>query len=406
MKHLALSTLLVLSATASQAQHLIWAAPSAPVKKETYTVAFDVTGNKIISGSECSPSYLRMFNTIDGSVTWDYKLHDTLMCVQGARIGGNGQKAAVLEELGNLLIFDYTTSPPTYEKTIPLGTQYAFSINFSPDNTRVAIGTSSKKLMLYESATGNKIKETDAHANWVMCSDWCLFNSKIATGGDDKLVKVWDADANLLQTMTGHADKVYSVKFTPDGNYVVSASKDKTLKVWDVNTGTLVRTLTGHTKGLRYVDISDDGKMIVSCDEDGKIITWDFNTGNQLLNFGKPGSGFIYMVDFSPNGKYVVAGAGNGEVQLWDITWNTSVGETKPQTVSLSPNPCNGMLQLQSATAIASVSVYDMAGRQCVVSAEINRKGATINTSQLPAGKYILHSTTDGRVVVSHFSKQ
>ncbi|MTJ35092.1 PDZ domain-containing protein [Dolichospermum sp. UHCC 0260] len=39
---------------------------------------------------------------------------------------------------------------------------------------------------------------------------------------------------NLLQTLTGHSDTVYSVAYSPDGQTLASGSSDKTIKIWQV----------------------------------------------------------------------------------------------------------------------------------------------------------------------------
>ena len=50
-----------------------------------------------------------------------------------------------------------------------------------------------------------------------------------------------------LSGISGHADLVILMTFSPDGRTLASASYDKTIKLWDVSSGKLLNTLSGHT---------------------------------------------------------------------------------------------------------------------------------------------------------------
>ena len=58
--------------------------------------------------------------------------------------------------------------------------------------------------------------------------------SRIASGGRDRLVRLWDAaTGEELVRLPGHSDYVYSLAFSPDGKTLVSGSGDTTLRLWD-----------------------------------------------------------------------------------------------------------------------------------------------------------------------------
>ncbi len=56
---------------------------------------------------------------------------------------------------------------------------------------------------------------------------------RIASGGTDGTVQVWDAiDGGHVFTYRGHSDVVEAVAWSPDGKRIASASDDNTVQVW------------------------------------------------------------------------------------------------------------------------------------------------------------------------------
>jgi hypothetical protein len=241
---------------------------------------------------------------------------------------------------GDVRVYDWQTTPTRVESRVA-----------SLD------GVHDRRVLLAE------LTETD---DSVLCLALSADGKKLAAGGCDRLVRVWDlsgghAKARLDQTIENHADWVFGVCFTPDGQRLLTASRDKTAKVWDLKAKESLLTFPEHQNTVYGVAVKPDGKVAVSVGEDNQVRYWNATgDGKQIRNAGdhgmavfkviyhpklpilatcsadktvriwNPDSGgavrtltghtdWVYALALSSDGKLVASGSWNGEVRLWQV---------------------------------------------------------------------------------------
>jgi WD40 repeat protein len=146
----------------------------------------------------------------------------------------------------------------------------------------------------------------------------------IASVGEDKLVRVWDAaTGQVVHALSGHADRLYGVVFSADSLRIASVSggfdKPGEVIVWNAATGAKLHTLPARTGLTASVAFSRDGGFVAAAsgergDRPSEIQIWDATTGKELHTIhGRQGEGILNLI-FSPDGKHLVAAIGT-----WDI---------------------------------------------------------------------------------------
>ncbi|KAK1691662.1 WD40-repeat-containing domain protein [Colletotrichum godetiae] len=178
------------------------------------------------------------------------------------------------------------------------------------------------------------------HMAGVSCVAWSPNSESLATGSDDKSIRLWDRvtgrpkvtakgvghmakddaapAAHPMPPLRGHHNYVMCLAFSPRGNILASGSYDEAVFLWDVRAGRLMRSLPAHSDPVSGIDFSCDGTLVVSCSTDGLIRIWDTYTGQCLRTLVHEDNPAVTSVCFAPNGRFVLAFNLDNSIRLWD----------------------------------------------------------------------------------------
>ena len=89
--------------------------------------------------------------------------------------------------------------------------------------------------------------DTQSHSGEVLCVAASSDGKYIASGGRDKLVRIFDRRTNAeVKALSGHRDAVTCVSFQRDSSSLFTGSLDRCIKHWDMAEMGYLETLFGH----------------------------------------------------------------------------------------------------------------------------------------------------------------
>ncbi|MBA2324014.1 MAG: hypothetical protein H0V92_08405, partial [Pseudonocardiales bacterium] len=119
---------------------------------------------------------------------------------------------------------------------------------------------------------------------------------------------------------SGHTGRVWSVGWSPDGSRLVSGGDDAVVRVWDAVSGVVVHELSGHTGRVLSVGWSPDGSRLVSGGGDAVVRVWDAASGRPTgFTLAHLPAGELAVFD-AESAELVGASAGAWRWLGWNIT--------------------------------------------------------------------------------------
>src|SRR5207248_300906 len=157
------------------------------------------------------------------------------------------------------------------------------------------------------------------HQREVLCAAFSADGRRLATGGRDLTVQIWDstagpppsgaaAPAGPLMTLQGSLRKINAVAFSADGRRIAAGSEDGVARIWNAGTGQEISTFKGGPSAVLAVTFSPDGGRLATGHEDHTARIWDAATGEQIRLLQGHADAVISLA-VSADGRRVVTGS-------------------------------------------------------------------------------------------------
>jgi platelet-activating factor acetylhydrolase IB subunit alpha len=226
-------------------------------------------------------------------------------------------------------------------------------------------------LKLWDVMTGYCLKTLKAHTDWVRSVTPSTDGRWLLSAGNDQIPRLWDANTGEVKiTFLGHEHYLECVAFAPSsayvhlaaiagykkpppiassGEFLATGGRDKIIKIWD-NRGTCHKTLVGHDNWVRGLQFHPSGRYLLSVSDDKTIRCWDLSQEGKCVKVVDAAhQHFVSSIRWAPD--MPIQPAANGDAN------GTTNGAKKEEKT-----PTSGKIRCVIATASVDQNVRVFAG--------------------------------------------
>ncbi|MDR3637881.1 MAG: hypothetical protein P4L84_29015 [Isosphaeraceae bacterium] len=242
------------------------------------SVAFSPDGMRLASGSFREVKIWRREN-----VPVTTRKGDPALGAVVSELAADGKRLVCADKQGALQVID--AGDGKVLKTIATAIQGSITLlSLSPDATQAAVYGTDGSLSLWSLADGQRSARKEGLAG-VRTLAWTRDGKAVATGGDDKVVRIWPvptgekAEVAAPKELKSATGAIMALETGAD--LLIAASADGKVRLWNVAEAKLVRELA--VAGAVALGLSGDGKQLAAGRADGVVQVWDGAAGKPII---------------------------------------------------------------------------------------------------------------------------
>ncbi len=203
-------------------------------------------------------------------------------------------------------------------------------MRFSPDGTRLAVGTD-VAVWLYDVPDGKETALFTGHTGQVNALAFSQDGKTFASSGfNNPIIQVWDLETKSKRSTLRLTREPYFLGALTFHGEILVGINTREITYWDAATGKKISE-SGMDNPYDSVAFSQDGSTLAIADRNGMIYLWDTVTSRQkgALDGHEGGRGRdsqIWALAFSPDGKILASGSQDKTVRLWDTQNRKELG--------------------------------------------------------------------------------
>ena len=263
------------------------------------------------------------------------------------------------------------------------GLNYALS----PDGRRVAYWNDGR-LVVWDAVNGTRESAEPATEGTPALGPDPKWVCLVQASGTE--LEIWRDEGRgpltLVHRLDGHSRKVECVAFSVDGSKLASGGADQSIRLWDLETGEPLATRLGHTGVVRSLAFSPDGTRLASWGDDSTLRFWSTAEDPRVLRHGS----YVYGARFSPDGARIYTVSWDSFVRAFDTESGAEVARWPMEgvVVSLAVGPGGRWIAIATRGSVVVLDSVD--GRELARFEEIASGGLPLAASPVEDSLLIL----------------
>ena len=207
----------------------------------------------------------------------------------------------------------------------------------SMDGKRIAGGTWNGDLFVWDTQTCQRVLWHAGNSD-IYSVDFSPDSSRVVSAWSSRTASVWDIASRKQILTLRHEDSVKAAKYSPQGDRIATATRDS-VRVYDSNDGRLLQDVqvkvTSDNKGLLWCN---DHLFVIS---DNTIKRIESSTGSTVSEWAVPDSDSASCIVLLQHGEFI-AYSSKHTVTFWETSTHTQLSPIqhpqKIQSIAASPD--------------------------------------------------------------------
>ncbi|KAI6196729.1 WD domain, G-beta repeat protein [Aphelenchoides besseyi] len=146
-------------------------------------------------------------------------------------------------------------------------------------NLVVTSDLNSSTLTVWNSSSGEVLREMADHVLDVNCARFFPSGLVILSGGMDMSIRIWSVErGQSVRVLKGHTAPILDLEFVGNGSNFLSSAKDKTIKRWNCGSGECVTTIQVPRGSVSSLRLNEDESLLLGGSDESCLFIWDTQT--------------------------------------------------------------------------------------------------------------------------------